>query len=376
VISGRPRLKDFAWVTLSDSLILTREPGLETIFERADPALLDVLSELDGTKDWSDIAATIAARHQGLEVHDVARALEVLDGAGLLEDAKSKGNLTPDQTERYATNLEFFGGFATMQKSRYAFQKRLVDSRVLLLGAGGIGSAVLASLVGLGIGSIVLVDGDDVEPKNLARQFVYALDDVGHPKALRAADRMRAMNDEVTIDPRVGFVRASTDVATLLQGVDLVISTVDEPVSVHAWVNDACVSAHVPFIMGGIWGRRAQYTSVKPGVSGCLNCLSIIQEREPGVVVRTPSGINQAIGPTAQIVGGLIAAEALRYLTAFCNPLSPGRLWVWDAVTGQIEAAGDWSKLDECSVCFGTIPEEMRNAMVGSATPSPGRRGV
>jgi len=346
-----PMLKDFAWLRSDTALTLTRDAGIDIVLEPAEPELLDLLRLLDGTRTIEEIVGELNDRGRAVAHDDVRTMLDHLDEVSALEDAAATTSLTDAERQRYASNLEFFGSFASLERTRFDYQERLRGSAVLLLGAGGIGSAVLAALAGLGVGSVVLVDGDRVELGNLGRQFLYAESDVGRGKAVRAAARARELNSTVSVNVRERYIGSPRDVIDLLGGIDLVVSTIDEPEAASLWVNQACVAAGVPFVAGGVWARRAQYLSVRPGLTGCLNCLELFDATGPEQLIKPATPVNRAIGPTAYLLGGLMAAEALRYLTAYCAPIAAGRVWIVDAADGRVEAAGGWPASQACEVC-------------------------
>jgi molybdopterin/thiamine biosynthesis adenylyltransferase len=352
---NRPSLKDFTWLESETSLTLTRDAGVEIRLVQPEPQLLSLLRLLDGARTVPGIVSRLQETWSDVRTEDVLDALTELDRVQALEDAGATTTLDSEQRERFTSNLEFFGTFATLGRSRYSFQSALCDATVLVLGVGGIGSIVLAGLAGLGVGCAIIADHDRVEVKNLARQFLYSDSDVGHYKVERAAARARALHADMTIRARPMRIHGVGDVNDLLDRVDLVICTIDEPEAVRSWVNQACVAARIPFVVGGIWAQRAQYMSVNPGVSGCLECLDRADSDDIGAVVRPATAINRGIGPSTSILGGLMAMEALRYLTDFARPVAAGRMWIVDAVSGRLDVAGEWPRIDACNVCS-TLP--------------------
>ena len=329
--------------------MLIREPGVETTISDPNGQVTHLLDLLDGDHTLDQLTDSMRERWPELTTADVAEGLASLDAAGLLEDA-GLATLDRRERERYQSNLEFFGTFAGFATSRDSFQERLRESNVALLGVGGIGSAVLCNLVGLGVGRVTIVDHDRVERSNLSRQFLYVEDDVGSRKIDRAAARAKALNPEidlVTIDRRLS---SSNDLADVVTDADLVVSAIDRPPRIQYEVNDACVAAGVPYVNGAVWATRGYYYSIRPGSSGCLRCHEIILERS-GSQIPEPVLANRATGPTANLIGSLVATEALRYLTGFAEPVASATVWVTDFLGGTVGVGYAWPKLDECSVC-------------------------
>ena len=193
-------------------------------------------------------------------------ALAVLDQLRLVEDAAHGDQLCSGTAAGagYSSNLAFFGAFASLQRSRFHLQNTLLDSSVLLLGLGGVGSSVLTSLAGLGVGRVTAVDYDTVELRNLSRQLLYSESDLGRPKLTVATERARQLNPHMEFVPVSRRLTGPEDVADLLPGHQLVLALVDQPPAVKQWVNDACVAAGVPDVAGGIQGCAVAYYSVAP----------------------------------------------------------------------------------------------------------------
>jgi len=224
----RPRLKSLNCLAGDDTLLVSLDPRQRV--ELADPtgqvlAMLQLLHE--GTRTPEQLRSALADRWPELSVADVTDALEALDGFGWLEDADACSQLTEHQRERYFSNLAFFDGFTSLSQPRETYQARLLRSRVLLLGAGGLGSSVLQNLAGLGVGHVTLVDFDRVELKNLARQFTYTEDHVGASKVDQVARWVRSFNSEMSVEAIDRRIETSEDVLGVLSGAELVISAID-----------------------------------------------------------------------------------------------------------------------------------------------------
>lgn len=361
-----PQLKSFSWVSANGSLILTRDAGLEIVIDEPPSILDEMLGLLDGTRTIASISVLLSSRGAGTITSEGVRSVvEQLDSVGALEDAAASTELSTQEQERYESNLNFFSSFATLSHSRYDYQQAMCKARVLLLGAGGIGSTVLSNLAGLGVGFVRLVDNDIVELKNLSRQFLYTEGDIGEKKVHQAARRAKELNSQVIIEPIHTRIASSEDLASMTDDVDIVISTIDEPEQSGVWVNQAIVQAQLPLVIGGVWARRAQYMAVSPGNSGCLECLTITQASEIGTVRRNGERVNRGIGPVTGVVAGLMTAEALRFVTGFSEPVAAGRMWIIDVFDGRVEVAGEWSRSPSCRVC-GTSPARApRESVVG-----------
>jgi molybdopterin/thiamine biosynthesis adenylyltransferase len=334
-----------------------------TRVELADPtgqvrALLALLRE--GARTPTELHAALAARWPGVEERDVEEALELLDGLGWLEDAAAPVRLSGYERERYFSNLAFFDAFTTLRRDREQIQAQLIDSRVVVLGAGGLGSAVVQNLAGLGVSTLTLLDFDVVELRNFARQFTYTEAQRGLPKVEQVAAWLHAFDSRIDVTAVNTRVTGPDDVRALLPGADLVVSAIDDPDEVDLWVNEACVGAGVPFVRGGLAYVQGLYWSVDPGRSACRRCLErhratlAVDVDRPVVTwerVLTSERVNRAIGPVAQLLGSLVAMEALRYLTGIVPPVSAGCYQLVDFSGDCSISADPWPRDPDCPVC-------------------------
>ncbi len=189
-------------------------------------------------------------------------------------------------------------------------QARLRASRVLVVGAGGLGVPVLTYLAGAGIGRLGIVDADRLEPSNLHRQTLYALADVGKPKAALAAERLRALNPEVQVDVHPVRLDASNGDA-LLAPYELVIDCTDN-FTTKFLLNDLAMRLGKTTILSSVYQLEGQLQVVRPRASGaCLRCIWPEATRDGVVGNCAEAGV---LGPVPGIFGCLQALEALKIL--------------------------------------------------------------
>jgi adenylyltransferase/sulfurtransferase len=184
-------------------------------------------------------------------------------------------------------------------------QQKLASSRVLVVGAGGLGSPVLYYLAAAGVGQMHIVDNDTVEITNLNRQILHFEKDIGISKADSAKDKLTRFNSELEI--KTSAVRLNEEnIAGFLAGTDLAVSCVDN-FKTRYLLNKACVRNHIPMIDGGVNGFYAYVLPVLPGVTPCYNCIypEELQSSETFGV----------LGATAGVAGTLMAMQAIKYLT-------------------------------------------------------------
>ncbi|AEE44494.1 HesA/MoeB/ThiF family protein [Cellulomonas fimi] len=362
-----PRLKSVNCLAGEGELVVSLDPKVRVRLADPDGRVLALLRLLlDGSRDEPALAAALRDAGHDVTTGDVREVVAQLDRLGWLEDADAPATFDAHDRERYASNLFWFDAFTTLATPREEPQRRLRDAHVLVLGAGGLGSAVLMNLAGLGVGSLTVVDQDLVELRNFARQFTYTEAEVGQPKAERVADWLRAFDPTLRVDAERRRVESTQDVAALLDRArpDLVVSAIDEPDEVDRWVNAACVAAGVPFVRGGLAYTQGLYWSVDPGVGACRECLERHRERlATGVdrqAVEWPRvlqqvRVNRAIGPVAQVLGGLVALEALRFLTrdlpGMPQPVASGRYRLVDLAGDCSTSTDAWPADPGCPVC-------------------------
>jgi molybdopterin/thiamine biosynthesis adenylyltransferase len=203
----------------------------------------------------------------------------------------------------------------------------LDEARVVIVGVGGLGSPAAMALAGAGVGTICLVDPDQVEPSNLHRQPLYTDADVGRLKVEAAAAHLRARHPGLRIETIAARFDAGS--AALLADFDLVIDGTDS-VAAKFDVNDAAVAAGIPLCHAGAIGWQAQLLSILPGTSACYRCL--FEEAPPPD--EAPSCQEAGVlGPAVVLAGSLQAAEAIRLLTDM-TPLFVDRLLVIDMRSG------------------------------------------
>jgi adenylyltransferase/sulfurtransferase len=189
-------------------------------------------------------------------------------------------------------------------------QAKLRAARVLVVGCGGLGVPVISYLAGAGVGELTLVDGDRLEASNLHRQTLYALSDIGSPKAELAAARVHALNPEVTVHPAVLRLTAA-NAPPLIAQADLVIDCTDNFASKFL-LNDLCVSAGKPVIFSSVYQYEGQLQVVRPDRNGaCLRCIWPEATRDGVVGNCSEAGV---LGPVPGVFGSLQALEALKLL--------------------------------------------------------------
>lgn len=207
-----------------------------------------------------------------------------------------------------------------------AGQQTLLDSHVLIIGAGGLGCAAAQYLAAAGVGTISIADDDAVEISNLQRQVLHQQADIGRAKVQSAAASLQQQNPDIVINPIQQRLQAEA-LQAAIQAVDLVIDGSDNFPTRFA-VNAACVATRKPLVSGAAIRFEGQLSSFTPGRnnSPCYRCLY----KEAG---NTQEACEDAgvLGPLVGVIGSLQAVEAIKLLTAIGTPLV-GRLLIFEAL--------------------------------------------
>jgi sulfur-carrier protein adenylyltransferase/sulfurtransferase len=236
-------------------------------------------------------------------------------------DAHGDGDTTLSQEEilRYSRHL-------LLSDVGIAGQQRLRASRVLLIGAGGLGSPAALYLAAAGVGTIGLVDYDTVDITNLQRQILYGTRDIGRPKLEPAAERLGDLNPNVRIEP-FDTRLTSANALDIVREFDLVIDGSDN-FPTRYLINDACVITGRPDVFGGIFRFEGQATVFAAADGPCYRCLF----SEPPPAGSVPSCAEAGVlGVLPGLVGAIQATETLKLILGLGEPLV-GRLLLIDAL--------------------------------------------
>jgi sulfur-carrier protein adenylyltransferase/sulfurtransferase len=247
-------------------------------------------------------------------------------------------HLSAEESKRYARHLNIpgFGSEA---------QLKLKAARVLVIGAGGLGSPVSLYLAAAGVGHIRLVDADKVELSNLQRQIMHGQSDLGRSKVQSAADRLREVNPNVEVE-QVSDVFSASNAMTLAADCDVIIDGTDN-FPTRYLSNDVAVWKRVPNVYGSILRFDGQVSVFAPHLGGpCYRCMSPMPPK-PGLVPTCAEG--GVLGALPGIIGSLQALEGIKLITQLGDPLV-GRLLHVDTLSMQFRTF-KLPRDPECSVC-------------------------
>ncbi|TAL17200.1 HesA/MoeB/ThiF family protein [bacterium] len=250
-------------------------------------------------------------------------------------------------------------------------QERLKSSRVLVVGAGGLGSPAALYLAGAGVGTLGVCDYDRVDLTNLQRQIIHETGDLGGMKSASAAQKLFALNPEIRVVQHPVKLTVS-NASEILGGYDLVVDGSDTFASKFL-VNDGCAFLGVPHVFAGIQGFEGQLLTVIPGKGPCYRCFFREPPPEGSVPTCSQAGI---LGPVAGVLGSLQALEALKVLLGI-GETATGRLLIFDGLNltfREVKIKRD----EKCPACGASGPRrELREEGGGlrDADSTQGSRG-
>ncbi|RKY58003.1 MAG: adenylyltransferase [Candidatus Latescibacterota bacterium] len=218
-------------------------------------------------------------------------------------------------------------------------QEKLGRAHVAVVGAGGLGSAVLYYLVAAGVGRIAVVDGDAVEESNLNRQVLHFTSDVGRRKVESALEKLEALNPEVTLEPLA--IELTAENVAVLGNPDVLVDALDNLKS-RLIVNRYAVENRMPLVHAAVEGFQGLVTTVVPGRTPCLACI-YPDPKERGTF--------PVVGATAGLLGLMEAAEVLKLLLGLGEVLS-GRLLMVDILSWEFRNVRTKFRRS-CPVCGG-----------------------
>jgi sulfur-carrier protein adenylyltransferase/sulfurtransferase len=276
-------------------------------------------------------------------------------------------DLTVDEVRRYSRHL-------IIPDVGKTGQRRLKNAKVLVVGAGGLGSPALLYLAAAGVGTLGVIDFDVVDESNLQRQIIHGQSDIGRPKAVSAMESIREVNPLVNVvlhEERLD----SDNAMQIFEPYDLIVDGTDN-FATRYLVNDACVLLGKPYVWGSIYRFDGQASVFWAEHGPCYRCL-YPEPPPPGMVPSCAEG--GVLGVLCASIGSIQVNEAIKLITGIGEPLV-GRLMIYDALDmtyRQVKVRKD----PECPVCgknptitelidyeefCGTVSEDAQKAAAGS----------
>jgi molybdopterin/thiamine biosynthesis adenylyltransferase/rhodanese-related sulfurtransferase len=258
--------------------------------------------------------------------------------------------LTPEQRDRYSRHM-------LVPEIGIEGQQKLLDAKVLLLGAGGLGSPTALYLAAAGVGTLGIVDDDVVDLSNLQRQVIHTTGRVGVPKVDSAEESIHALNPDVNVVKYQTRIDAS-NIVEIIKDYDVVVDGVDN-FPTRYLLNDATVRLKIPVVSASILGFDGQLSVFKPYEGPCYRCLF----REPPPAELAPScGANGVLGVLPGTMGLLQATEVVKLIVGIGEP-AIGRLLLYDALGATLTEV-KVHRDPECPICS-RDPEDIADEELG-----------
>jgi sulfur-carrier protein adenylyltransferase/sulfurtransferase len=257
---------------------------------------------------------------------------------------------TPEQRERYSRHF-------LLPEIGVEGQQKLLDAKVLLLGAGGLGAPTALYLAAAGVGQIGIVDDDTVDLSNLQRQVIHTTDRIGVPKVDSAEIAMKELNPDVNVVKYETRLDAS-NIMEIIEGYDVIVDGVDN-FPTRYLLNDATVRLQIPVVSASILGFDGQLSVFQPYEGPCYRCLYPVP---PPAELAPSCGANGVLGVLPGTMGLLQATEVIKLVVGAGEPLV-GRLLLYEALGAtftELKVRRD----PDCPVCS-RAPEEISDEEMG-----------
>jgi sulfur-carrier protein adenylyltransferase/sulfurtransferase len=265
-------------------------------------------------------------------------------------DVEVPTTLTKEQRERYSRHL-------LVPEIGLEGQTKLLNAKVLLLGAGGLGSPTALYLAAAGVGTLGIVDDDDVDLSNLQRQVIHTTDRIGTPKVDSAEISVKAINPDVNVVKYQTRLDAS-NIMEIIDGYDVIVDGVDN-FPTRYLLNDATVRLDIPVVSASILGFDGQLSVFKPHDGPCYRCLYPVP---PPAELAPSCGANGVLGVLPGTMGLLQATEVVKLVVGAGEPLV-GRLLLYEALGAtftELKVRRD----PECPICS-KDPSEISDEEMG-----------
>jgi molybdopterin-synthase adenylyltransferase len=323
------------------------------------PLLSEVWSRCNGSSDYDRIIEDLVV--MGFSQSRIVDTIEALVRARIVAEApiaaSAPPGLTADDLERHDRQLHYWGGFEALAPdvSRYQYQMNLKYSCVAIVGIGGIGSWVAATLGLTGIGTIRAIDPDRVELSNLNRQVLYRSDDIGRLKVDAAADVLAERNPGLRYEAYpVGIVDVQSALR-ILSGCDFVALTADHPPRMlRRWVAEACARLRIPY---ALFGAVLMGPLVDPGSTPCFGCYeALLRSKDPDYdhfvdQISAVPAVKSAPTFLGPIAAGLMCKDVIHFLAKAPVDVSTGghilRIDPKDNAISRLEL----EMRDDCDFC-------------------------
>ncbi|MBI6546414.1 MAG: ThiF family adenylyltransferase [Cyanobacteria bacterium NC_groundwater_1444_Ag_S-0.65um_54_12] len=344
----------------------TLQVGVSAEIEDEEGHIWQLLGLLDGTSTVAEVVQQMQQVYPELTADSICAGITSLIEQGFVEDAAAlpPPELSPSELARQERSLHYYAWVDTEPRSSpYETLLRLKRSRVTLLGLGGAGSALAASLVAAGIGELHCVDFDVIQVSNLNRQLLYTSADIGRSKVAVAIERLQQLNPQVLVTGQELQIGSCSDLIPLMQQRELFVLCADTPIEqIQRWVNEAALSTRTPWLLCGYAGPMLLCGLYLPYVSPCVSCFerheaAKWEQQAPAGIERLHDEppLNAVIAPSANLSGHFGALEAIYYLAGL-KPQTIGRIFHWNLMLYDHVYYVEVPRLPDCPACGENSP--------------------
>ena len=319
----------------------------------SDDTILDIVLGLDGSKSIRQISEEYDVKYES-----VVSLIEYLRKNGIIDNVEDKNEF--DNYEKFRRTIHFIAEYSVSHKNLLDMWNNIRHSKVLIVGLGAVGSWVACNLAQSGVGTLLLMDPDDVDITNLHRQFGYAEADIGKKKTEALAERLKKYNENLNVITKNYYLDE-----TVLNGfdnmdIDLIINCADKPNvdTTSMWIGEYAVKRGIPHIIGGGYNLHLSLIgqTVLPGKSACVNCFKKKLEEENKI---DPQKVKKlmvknrkvgSFGPMCSLIASMVGMEAIKILTKYIEPSNVNRRGEFDIYTMDIQYKY-YERRDDCEWC-------------------------
>jgi molybdopterin/thiamine biosynthesis adenylyltransferase len=319
----------------------------------SDDTILDIVLGLDGSKSIRQISEEYDVKYES-----VVSLIEYLRKNGILDNIEDKNEF--DDYEKFRRTIHFIAEYSVSHKNLLDMWNNIRQSKVLIVGLGAVGSWVACNLVQSGVGTLLLMDPDNVDITNLHRQFGYTETDIGKKKTEVLAKRLKEYNENLCVMTKNDYLNETILNSYDDTNIDLIINCADKPDvdTTSMWIGEYAMKRGIPHIIGGGYNLHLSLIgqTVLPGQSACVNCFKKKLEEENKIdseKVKKLMVKNRKVGsfgPMCSLIASMVGMESIKILTKYIEPSNVNRRGEFDIYTMDIQYKR-YERRDDCEWC-------------------------
>lgn len=318
-----------------------------------DDSILSLVCGLDGKRTVEQIA-----EQEELDPVELNTLLDYLRSKGVLDNVDPKTDFPG--YDRYRRVIHFLSEYSRSHSHLVEMWRNIRGAAVLIVGLGAVGTWVACNLAQSGVGTLILMDADVVDPTNLHRQYGYREADVGKYKIDVLAQRLREYSDDLKIQKSCAFLTEDALRQFDKTEIDLIINCADKPTvdATSLWIGEYCMQRKIPHIIGGGYNMHLSLIgqTVLPGKTACVKCFQKQLEEENSIdpsVVKKLAIKNRKVGsfaPMCSLIASMVGMEAIKVLSRHIPPSNIDRRGEFDIYTMDIRYK-PFEKRSDCEWC-------------------------